>query len=225
MTSIDAMSWKNIQAAIWTCEACRNHERVACNIRQQTDAPTCRVKLLLIGIAPPIEGGVEVKTIARSATNNAEDNLRKLFILATLPGPWEDLLDRGLFLIHSVKCAITMKDRHQSPPDRVVNTCAPQHFAQEIALLRPSRVVAFGKALYRALVKVPGVRAPRGLGVSTSVAELVERTRGGMELQVDGWRFYVHMSPFPLERKKPVPLAQEVLREAAKLAGVLNGIG
>lgn len=86
-------------------------------------------------------------------------------------------------------------------------------------------MVTFGKASYRALLDVPGVRAPRGLGVSASVAELVEKTRGGMELQADGWSFHIHVSLFALERKKPVPLAQDVLREAAKLAGVLNETG
>jgi uracil-DNA glycosylase len=183
------------------------------------------VKLLLVGVAPPVEEGVEVKTIARSATNHAEDNLRNLFILATLPRSWEDLLARGLFLVHSVKCAITVKDRHQNPPDPVVNACAPPHFVQELRLLRPPRVIIFGKAPYRALLKVPGVRAPRGLGVSTSVADLVERTRGGIEFQADGWKFTVHVSPFALKRKRPVPLAQDVLREAATLAGVLDAIG
>jgi len=215
-------TWRTIQDAIWACEACRHHGRVACNIRQQTDALVRQVKLLLIGIAPPFEEGVVVKTPARSATNHADDNLRKLFILATLPASWEDLLARGLFIIHSVKCAIARKDGHQNPPDDVVNTCTPPHFVQEVQLLRPPRVVAFGKASYRAMLNLPGVRAPRGLGVSASVAELVMKTRDGREFQADGWKLQVHVSPFPLKRKRPVPLAQEVLREAAKLAGVLG---
>lgn len=109
MTSVDAASWIKIQAAIWACEVCRKHERVACNIRQQTEAPIHPVKLLLVGVAPPFEERVDVKTIARSATNHADDNLRKLFILATLPGSWEELLGRGLFLVHGVKCAITVR--------------------------------------------------------------------------------------------------------------------
>jgi len=180
---------------------------------------------LLVGVAPPFDEGVKVKTIARSATNHAADNLRKLFILATLPGSWEDLLARGLFLIHGVKCAITVKDQHQDPPITVVNTCAPLHFVREIELLRPPRVVVFGKAPYRALLSVPGVKSPRGFGVSTSVADLVEGTRRGVEFETDGWTFIVHVSPFPLKRKKPVPLAQEVLREAARLAGGLNATG
>ena len=212
-----------IQAAIWECEACRDHERVACNIRQQTDVPVHPVKLLLVGVAPPYDEGVEGKTIARSATNHAEDNLRKLFIRATLSFSWEELLERGLFLILGVKCAITVKDQHQNLPGLVVDECAPPHFVREIGLLRPPRVVVFGKAPYRALLKVPGVKAPRGLGVSASVADLVLRTRGGVELQATEWSFRVHVSPFPMERKRPVPLAQDVLREAATLAGLLHG--
>ena len=125
-----------------------------------------------------------------------------------------------MFLVHGVKCAITLKDRHQNPPDQVVNVCAPPHFAQEMVLLRPPRIVAYGKAPYRALLKVPGVRTTRGLGVSVSVADLVKRTRGGVEFQAPDWSFKVHVSPFALERGRPVPLAQEVLREAAKLGGV-----
>jgi hypothetical protein len=169
--------------------------------------------------------GIVRKTRALSATNNPDDNLRKRFILATLRKPWEDLLSQGLFLVHSVKCAITDKDRHQNPPDDVVATCAPPHFVQEVLLLRPPRVVVFGKAPYRALLKVPGTRAPRGLGISASVADLVDKARGGLEFQTDGWKFHVHVSPFPLQHKRPVPLAQEVLREAATLAGVLAGPG
>jgi hypothetical protein len=86
----------------------------------------------------------------------------------------------------------------------------------------PPRVVVFGKAPYRALLKVPG---PRGLEVSASVADLVDKTRGGVEFQTDGWKFHVHISPFPLQRKRLVPFAQEVLREATRLAGVLAGPG
>ncbi len=226
MTSSDTVSWKRIQDAIWACEACRHHElrhpeRVAYNIRQQTDAPVQRVKLRLVGIAPPFIEGIVQKTRALSATNNPDDNLRR-FILATLPGPWENLLSQGLFLVHSVKCAITEKDRHQNPPDDVVDACAPRHFIQEFLLLRPPRVVVFGKAPYRALLKLPGLRAPRGLGVSASVAQLVDKTRGGLALQADGWKFSVHVSPFPPQNKQ---LAREVLREAAQLAGVLAGPG
>lgn len=199
--------------------------RVARDIRQQTDTPAQAVKLLLVGIAPPYVAGVTGKVLALSATVDPNDNLRKLFILSTLATSWESLLARGMFLIHSVKCAITPKDGHQNPPDKVVDACAPPHFVNEVEFIRPQRVVAFGKAPYRALLKVPGVQAPQGLGVSTAVGTLVERTRGGLEIQAAGWSFILHVSPFPLDRKKPNLLAQEVLREAARLAGIVQAAG
>lgn len=217
--------WRGIQDRIWACDLCYSQARVARDIRQQTEAPAQAVKLLLVGMAPPFVAGVTGKTRARGATNHSDDNLRKLFILATLATSWESLFAQGMFLIHSVKCAIPIEDQHQNPPNKVVDACAPPHFAEEIQLIRPERVVAFGKAPYRALLKVPGVRAPSGLGVSTAVATLVERTRGGLEIQAAGWSFSLHVSPFPLERKKPNSLAQEVLKEAVRLAGIRHGTG
>jgi len=220
VSGVDSRAWQVLQDTIWGCELCRQNERIACNIRQQTEPPVRDVKLLLAGIAPPFVEGIVQKTPARSATNNPDDNLRKRFILATLPASWEDLLTQGLFLIHSVKCAITVEDRHQNPPDKTVNDCAPPHFVQEIQLIQPSRVVVFGKAPYRAVLKIPGVKPPRSLGVSARVGTLVDRTRGGLALQADAWKFCIHVSPFPFQGGKLNPLAQEVLREAAKLAGL-----
>ena len=52
MTSVDPVAWKSVQDAIWACK--------------QTDPPPRRVKLLLVGIAPPFEAGIAVKTRARS---------------------------------------------------------------------------------------------------------------------------------------------------------------
>lgn len=222
---VDPKTWQTLQDKIWECELCRQQGRVACNIRQQTEAPARDIKLLLVGIAPPYLEGIVEKTRARSATNNPNDNLRKLFILATLHGRWEDLLCQGLFLIHGVKCAITEQDRHQNPPDDVVDACAALHLVEEVMLLRPPRVLAFGKASYRAVLRVPGVKPPRGLGVSARVATLVDKTRGGLDLQADSWKFSVHVSPFPLQGKKPKPIAQEILREAAMLAGLPCGTG
>jgi uracil-DNA glycosylase len=218
------LDWKDIQDRVWSCDLCRAQIRVALNIRQQTEVPAQAVKLLLVGIAPPYVDGVTEKVPALSATNDPKDNLRR-FILATLVTSWESLLAQGLFLIHSVKCAITLKDGHQNPPDKVVDACASHHFVEEIKLMRPQRVVAFGKAPYRAILKVPGVRTPQGLGVSTAVSTLVERTKGGLEIQATGWSFILHVSPFPLDRRKRNPLAQEVLREAAQLAGIVDAAG
>lgn len=140
----EATGWQTVQSKIWTCEFCLDQERVACNIRQQTEVPPQNVKLLLVGIAPPYVSGVEQKTKARSATNDPKDNLRKLFILPTLADTWENLLTKGVYLIHSVKCAITVKDRHQNPPDYVVDVCAPSHFVQEVMFIRPPELLSLG---------------------------------------------------------------------------------
>jgi uracil-DNA glycosylase len=215
------MEWNEVQGRIWCCELCRGHERVACDIRQRTEPPNRSVKLMLIGVAPPHVKDITTKAAASSATNDEDDNLRKLFVVATLGLPWGDLLGRGLFLVHGVKCAIVPKDRHQDPPDDVVDVCAPLHFADELRLTRPLRIVAFGGAPHRALAKVPEITLPKGLGVSKRVGELVAKTRGGVELQAGGWTSRLHVSPFPLNGKKPNPVAAEVLREAARLSGLV----
>jgi hypothetical protein len=173
-----------------------------------------------MGIAPPYAKGVMQKTQAKSATNNADDNLRKLFILKTLRLSWNDLLIRGLFLVHSVKCAIIPEDRHQNPPDDVVDVCVPRHFGEEFEFIQPPRVVAFGKASYRALLKVPGITVPRELRISNSVTKLAKQTEGGLEVQADEWKFRLHVSPFPLAAGRRVPLAVQVLQEVAQLSGI-----
>jgi hypothetical protein len=184
--------------------------------------PACDIKLLLIGIAPPFVAGISQKTQAQSATTSPEDNFRKLFILPTLGKTWTDLVAQGLFFIHAVKCAIRPKDNYQNPPDDIVNLCASRYFIKEINLLRPSRVVAFGKASYRALLKIPNLTPPPGLGISASVTDLAEKSWNGLEFQADGWKAKVHISPFPLKHKRPIPIAQQILIEAAKQAGLIN---
>jgi len=210
-------SWEKIQANIWRCELCSRHDRVAYSIRQQTAKPNRAVKLLLMGIAPPYVRGVIKKKIAESATNDPEDNLRN-FIQEALQLSWSDLLVRGLFLVHSVKCAIVPENRHQNPPNDVVDICAPRHFAEELKLIQPPRVAAFGKVSYRALLKVPGMRTPRNLNVSNPLARLAKQTKHGVELQLDEWIFRLHVSPFPSGQR--IPLAVEILQEAAQLAGI-----
>ena len=48
-----AVPWDAIQKRIWSCEACKGHERVQINVRQQTPAPVMPAPLLFVGIAPP----------------------------------------------------------------------------------------------------------------------------------------------------------------------------
>ena len=85
----------------------------------------------------------------------------------------------------------------------------------------PTRIVALGRTPFRALVKVPGMNVPKRLGVSKRVIDLVQLTRGGVEIQTDGWRSCLHVSPFPLSSKQSSLVAAEILRDAARLSGVL----
>jgi hypothetical protein len=72
-----AVFWEAIQKRVWSCEACKGHERVQINVRQQTPAPVLPVRLLLVGVAPPGQGSPAARTNAKSATDDLEDNLRK----------------------------------------------------------------------------------------------------------------------------------------------------
>lgn len=117
--------WGEVQKRIWSCEKCNGISRVECHLRQQTNAPNVRpVRLLILAIAPPFRQGLTDKTIAASALNDPQDNLR-LFVEQTLEKPWSSLIDQGLFLLHSVKCAI-VPDKYgfQNPPNKVVDLCA-----------------------------------------------------------------------------------------------------
>jgi uracil-DNA glycosylase len=212
-------AWNKIQEKIWSCDQCRNNKRVACNIRQQTDPPSQLVKLMLVGVAPPHAEGVEKMTVADSATNDPNDNLRT-FVVTALNSPWKSLLEKGLYLIHGVKCAIVPENRHQNPRGDVIDACTPNHFVQEILLTQPSAVVVFGKAPFRALLRVPGVRSsmPRGLGLSCSVAALVEKTGKGIAINIDEWKFQFFGSRFPLQAREE---AAEIVCRAARHVGIL----
>jgi hypothetical protein len=100
-----AVPWEAIQKRIRSCEACKGHERVQINVLQQTPRPVMPVPLLFVGIAPPGQGSPVVRTHAKSATNDPEDNLRK-FIEEATTLTWDDLIGKRAFLIHAVKCAI-----------------------------------------------------------------------------------------------------------------------
>jgi len=182
--------WNEVQGRIWDCELCCEHERIACTIRQQTEAPKRSVKLMLIGVAPPYVSGVKAKSVAKSATNDDDDNLRKLFVVATLGLSWADLLDRGLFLVHAVKCAIVPKDRHQNPPDKVVDACAPLYLAGELKLTMPDRIVAFEKEMVPGTVSsrlAPGSRREVGCEKEMVPGTVSSRLAPGSRREV-GWR-------------------------------------
>ena len=71
------VSWEEIQTRIWKCEICKGHPRVKINIRQQTPSPSKPLAFLLVGVAPPYQGCSSDRIVAKSATNDPGDNLRK----------------------------------------------------------------------------------------------------------------------------------------------------
>ncbi len=211
--------WDDIQKRIWTCDACLGHPRVQLAIRQQTPAPTVLVRLLLVGIAPPYEPGVCVRTVAKSAMNNRDDNLRT-FITETLGRPWDDLVARGLFLIHSVKCAIVPDEEgFQNPPNPVIDQCTPDHFAAEFELVNAPRVVTFGKAPLRATLSHPSVIPLQGVTKSKTLKVLISRWPSGIACKLGRQPFTLHVARFPRSNaaKKQASL---VLEQATQLAGL-----
>ena len=217
MSTAAPLTWDDIQSRIWDCDHCATNPTVAYCIRQRTGRATVPVRLLLIGVAPPHVRGVTVRTAADSATNDPSDNLRR-FVERSLGSSWDSLVERGLFLIHGVKCAIVPKDHHQNPKRRVVDACAPRHFALELEHLRPERILALGGSPFRALRMVPGLELPPGLGLSTSVGDLISRAAGGVDGRTANWRFKLHISPFPSTDPSN---AERILREAAAMVGLL----
>jgi hypothetical protein len=100
------------------------------------------IALLFVGVAPPDQGSPDVRTAAKSATNDPEDNLRK-FIEAAMASRWDDLIAEHVLLIHVVKCAIVPDEEgFQNPPNEVVDRCRPVGFADELLALRPTRIVS-----------------------------------------------------------------------------------
>lgn len=221
---ITDVQWPAIQERIWACEACKGHARVEINIRQQTPAPSMATTLLFVGVAPPDQGSPAARTVAKSATNDPGDNLRK-FIEAAAVLRWDDLIAKGAFLIHAVKCAIVQDEEgFQNPPNDVVDRCCSVGFVDELQLLRPARVVALGGAARRAVLKHPSVTAPRGVGVSKTLEKLQESWPQGIPCKLGSCEFTLHPAPFPRSaaaKKK----AAVLIRGVACLAGLGNAAG
>ncbi len=219
-----AVPWEAIQKRIWSCEACKGHERVQINVRQETPAPVMSVPLLFVGIAPPDQGSPAVRTNAKSATNDPEDNLHK-FIEEAAALTWDDLIAKRAFLIHAVKCAIVPgSEGFQNPPNDVVDRCSSIGFADELRFLQPARIVALGGAARRAVLKHPAVTAPHGVGLSKTFAKLQELWPKGIPCKLGSAGVILHPAPFP---RSPAAkkAAAVILREAVRLAGLDNAAG
>jgi uracil-DNA glycosylase len=179
---------------------------------------------LFVGVAPPDQGNRAVRTVAKSATNDTGDNLRR-FIEAAAALRWDDLIASGAFLIHAVKCAIVPDEEgFQNPPMEVVDRCCAVWFAEELRLLRPTSIVALGGAARRAVLRHPSVTAPRGAGVSKSLEKLQESWPHGIPCQLGNDAFTLHPAPFPrsaIAKQR----ATMVIREATRLAGLGSDAG
>lgn len=207
-------NWQKVQQLIWVCDKCESNSRIECHLRQQTAPPCFRpVRLLVIGVAPPFRQGQITKSVASSATNDPRDNLR-IFVEQSLGKSWPDLLDRGFFFLHSVKCAIVPDDAgFQNPPHKVVDLCASAHLSAEIHILHPAIILALGGTARRAVTRYLGSNKPKGLRVSGPL-------EGDFLIDVEGQKIQVIVTRFIRGRGKTV--AKIALRRAAGLAGLLD---
>lgn len=182
--------WREVQKRIWLCDKCNGNPRVECHLRQQTNVSDVGpVRLLVIAIAPPFQRGLRDKTIASSALNNPQDKLR-LFVERTLEKPWPNLIDQGLFLLHSVKCAIVPdKDGFQNPPNKVVDLCASEYLSEEIHIMRPAVVLALGSAARRAVARYLDTNKSKDLRVSGPLNQDISINMGEQNVRVIVTRF------------------------------------
>lgn len=206
--------WEEVQKQIWLCDKCKNNPRVECHLRQQTNATDVRpVRLLIIAIAPPFRRGLTDKAIAASALNDSQDNLR-LFIERFLDKPWSNLTNQGVFLLHSVKCAI-VPDNYgfQDPPNEVVDLCASAYLSKEIQIIRPAVILALGDRARRAVARYLGQNKPKDFRVSGPL-------NGEFSIDMAEQRTRIIVAKFIRGGGKSV--AGSALRRAANLAGILN---
>ncbi len=208
--------WQEIQKAIWHCDRCKDFHKVECNIRQQTELHRRSVRLLVVGIAPPYKKSVQEQLPAKSATNDPNDNLRK-FIADALELEWSELLDRGLAFIHAVKCAIAPeKAGFENPPIEVIDLCAPYHFGRELQLIEPGRVIAFGKAPVRSILRTHGCSVPSKIKLSSKLKDI----RGEYKGVIREKALILHLTYFPRAGNKKK--AGEDLVRAAKMSGIIR---
>lgn len=118
--------------------------------------------------APPHRSSVERQIAAPSVHSDPKDRVRA-FIVRTLELDWADLVERGVAVLHAVKCAVVPKDRrederrHQNPPEGVTTKCSRLHFAREFRELKAPVVMTLGGAAKLAVRRVCGADAPPSL--------------------------------------------------------------
>ena len=211
--------WQRIQDRIWECTACDGQSRVELNIRQQTDPPPVRTALLVISLAPPFGEDVKERTKAPSATTSGQDKLR-LFLEEALGAKWQTLTDRGVILLHAVKCAIRpIKGGFQNPPASIVDRCAPVHLAAELRQVGPEVVVALGRMAYRALRIAVGDEDLQLMLSSPPKAAMPGQA--GYPLCLHGRSMILYTSRFPPGSGRKEAMA--VIRRAAAAARIVAG--
>ncbi len=206
-------AWEEIEQTIWECKSCAGHPRAILKIRQQTPEPLTDVKLLIVGIAPPYRDVGPDQVVAQSATNYSNDTLRK-FIEETLALPWIELQNRGLVVLHAVKCAILPKNGYQNPPNEIVDICSSNHFAREFLRLRPAEVITLGRVALRAIANLPGLLPHPTFRLSMPL-------HGSFTLQHGDTKFHLTASRFI--RSDTYKQAQHDLKTTAARAGISSG--
>jgi uracil-DNA glycosylase len=150
--------------------------------------------------------------------------LRK-FIEEAAALTWDDLIAGGAFLIQVVKCSIVPDSGgYQNPPNDVVDRCSPIWFANELQLLQPAHIVAFGGIARRAVLKHQAVTTPRGVGVSKTFTKLLESWPKGITCKLGGAEMVLYPAPFP-RSSAANKTAAVTIREAIHLAGLGNAVG
>lgn len=213
--------WLGIQKSIWDCSACKDDHRVELNIRQQTDPPSRQTKLLVVAVAPPHKPGIYQQSKANSVTNDPEDKIRS-FLVKTLELSWDELLERGLTVLHAVKCAIKPnKGGFQGPPPKIVSICAEKYFSKEFLLLQPAAIITLGEAANNALLEIPALKTPTELDLKDRLKNIdMDRT---FQVQYGEYKADLFVTYFPLGRNKDCFRAKEDIRNTAKLAKILEG--
>jgi uracil-DNA glycosylase len=177
------------------------------------------VTLLLVGVAPPYDATIRARACAKSATNDSADNLRGFLEQATSMR-WDDLISKGVFFIHAVKCAVVPDEEgFQNPSTRVVDRCAGVGFMDEFRMLHPRRVVTLGGAPRRSVLRHPAVTPPHGVGVSKSLKELMATWPAGIPCRLGAHSFTLHPAPFPRSVRAKLE-ATPIIRNALRLAGL-----
>jgi hypothetical protein len=207
-----------IQRSIWECTACAGDARMEIRFRQQTRVIPVFARLRVVATAPPYRAGVERQIEAASVHSDPQDRLRA-FLTKTLALDWEELVQRGLAVVHAVKCAVVPKDReederqHQDPPQSVTTKCAHLHFAREFRELRAPVVMTLGGRARLALRRACGTGVPP---VLARALKEIPRSRL-FEIDSNGLRFRLIASAHPFA---DLDRARADLLKVAAIAGI-----